>query len=249
VGEKPVTRSKPIAFAYYARGEEHEKMMQKSIASLRKHFPDAPMVEIGDAQIAKEVSSFWAIHPEAAGSRGVDWSRSVCVRLGIPLMDAFDCYKRVVWMDADTEVVSPNVSELADIDLNGCAIGMCPDTMPLYLRRPMELRRLLGTYMNDIYCCAGICVFDLDRIDREEWRKRLADMLLAKAKHGDALYNTDQDLLNAYCKVAVLPYRYGCFAKWVKHGIVKEPVIVHYAGVSRSLYGKLKLSSMKGGAE
>ena len=233
-------RTKPICFAYCVTGDKYEAMAKASADSLRQFFPKADICLIPDSSIPTEIKEFCESNKAIFRRKFASAASAALARLAIPLMPEFDAYRRVVYLDADTKVVSSDVAELSSISLGDNETGAAPDVMPNRFTRPLLLRKIFNRPVQSTYCNTGVVVFNLAKIAREEWRVRLSTMLEAMKANKECFRYQDQDLLNGFCKVAVLPSRFNCFARWHRDGLVKSPVIIHYAGGNRALYDKLQ---------
>lgn len=237
-------REVPIAFAYYAVGDEYKRMMEHSAESLRRHLPNADIRIIDDQRLPATIGDFKAKY-QTHFPGGIRFGVASMFRLGIPLMEQFADCKRVVWLDADTEVMSSEIGRLATINLKGKELGAGLDIVSNRYARPEILANVLGTQKHKTYFNTGVIVFDLERIAKDIWETRLNQMLDGFVSHADKLRYADQDVLNAYCDICEIPSRFDCLAKWHfaprRYCIaVRDPVVLHYAGQSRKYYSKEK---------
>ncbi len=207
-------RTKPICFAYCAKGDKYEAMAKASADSLKQFFPEADVCLIPDSKIPTEIKEFCELNKENFRRKFAPAASAALAKLALPLMPEFDAYRRVVYLDADTKVVSSDVTELSSISLGDNEIGAAPDVMPNRFTRPLLLRKILNRPVKSTYCNTGVIVFDLAKIVRKEWRNRLSTMLEAMKANREIVRYHDQDLLNGFCRAAILPSRFNCFARW-----------------------------------
>ena len=174
-------RTVPIAFAYYATGEKHERMARRSIKSLRSQMPDADIRFIDPSGLP---SAFVKFKEKYNGTPSMRTKFGLCsfFRLGIPPMEQFSDCKRVVWMDADTKVVSSEISDLASVDMGGKDIALGQDVVSNRKSRSRYLHSFLHTPVKNTYFSSGVLLFDLERIDPTAWESLLDKMLDAYSK-------------------------------------------------------------------
>lgn len=107
---------------------------------------------------------------------------------------------RLLWLDSDTAVCG-DLRELANLDMQGCAIGAVCDSLCLYDRKR------LGIPSDHTYYNAGVLLFDL-----EQWRPgNLQKKMMAHlAENIDRYELNDQDLLNDFFRDSIfrLPQRF-----------------------------------------
>ncbi len=236
-------RTAPLAFAYCAKGERYEKMAAQSVLTLKEQMPGADVRFLNPDDALAVFERFGGIEVPNAHLMGTRWGgpkslAPMLSRLAIPLLPQFADCRRVFWMDCDTEVVSPDIKLLADIDLGNCAIGACRD-LPIQLRdRCAYLHERLGCPRRWCYKCSGTLLFDLPRLEGH-YEDVLQVMLETLRTRFDVLRYPDQDLLNAFCDLYRLPQRYDCFIGYIPNDRRYDwdvPVVKHYCGAGKKLY-------------
>lgn len=105
---------------------------------------------------------------------------------------------RLLYLDCDT-LICASVSELADWDLNGRALGMVLDA---YGNQDFP-----ADIPDEPYYNAGVILIDCDRWRTRKWGEKIEKYLRAEGGH---LSHPDQDLLNLLCRDEILrlPCRY-----------------------------------------
>lgn len=234
-----MSRTTPLAFAYYAEGPEHKDMMEQSIFTLKSCMPEADVRIIDNTALPPCMKSFQ------------DKGRlATSIRLAIPCLKQFSDCKRVCWMDADTEIVSPRIRELASFDMGKRAIAATLDAEPNRSGRTKVLSEKFGCPDRGAYYCAGILLFDMETLNPKGWEFLLGRMANLYATRAADLVYTDQDLLNMCCPIRQLPQNYNVFACWVAHRMeeAENPIVIHYAGLCRYLWEpKITLIQDEGG--
>ena len=116
------------------------------------------------------------------------FTRAIMFRLGLAELAPADCH-RVIYLDADL-IVTSDIGELWQTDLNGAAIGAVCDCFV----NSEEFATKWGLVADaTAYFNSGVLLIDLETCRREG----LFDKALAfVAEHGDTLWFTDQDALN-----------------------------------------------------
>ena len=173
------------------------------------------------------------------------WSLSMWHKCFIPLV--FSDIDKVVYCDCDL-IFESNPLMLFDIDLCGKSIGAVLDSVVFvldkYEYRKKFIREALNILDEKKYFNSGVVVFDLSKINVDEYKKSLSFMMPRK----DLLY-PDQDFLNAYFKNEVCfldpKYNFQCnvfvyekdYANYLTEPVSKKlksasdsPVVIHYIG-------------------
>lgn len=158
-----------------------------------------------------------------------------------------DSINRVLYLDCDT-IVEGSLRELETIYMEKEYVAMVPE---LYM--PEEKKKLVDLCPQDIYYNAGIILFNLDLIRRDDMKTRFLNYY--KRKNGKLLYN-DQDIINHCCKnhIKRLSHKYNLspnlryfpryFIKQIQPSyylesrkqykeILKNPIIIHFMGDER----------------
>lgn len=240
-------RTTPLAFAYCARGEKYEKMAAQSVLTLKEQMPgaDVRFIDPGDALAVFE--RFGGIEIPDAHLMGARWGgpkslAPMLARLAIPLLPQFADCKRVVWMDCDTEVRSPDIRHLADIYMDSCMVGACRDPVLQPQDRCRNLFLRVGGPRRRCYKNSGVLLFDLERAGEDTWSAVLASILEMLRTKFRFLKYPDQDALNVCCDLFRLPQRYNVFAQLLSRDCTTAkydfdiPVVVHYVSPARKLY-------------
>lgn len=122
--------------------------------------------------------------------------------------EIFPDLDRIVSFDCDTVCVD-NVDYLWEVDLDGNWVGAA--------------REYLGTYRpyGNKYWNVGVCVYDLDRMRRENATERLVNMI-----NTTKMWCVEQDALTSTKRVFTLPERYNESAAT---SYTDDPAVVHFA--------------------
>ena len=133
------------------------------------------------------------------------WSYMALMKLA--LSELFPEEDRVLWLDIDT-IVNRDISEMIDIDLEGCYMGMAQE--PIRCKRPF------------VYYNSGVMPMDLAKL-RDGKAKEL--IRLANAMEMDF---PDQDAINLLCQTRIREISpYWNSNKWITE--VSDPGITHFA--------------------
>ena len=130
--------------------------------------------------------------------------------------DIFPDIDRIVSFDCDTVCVD-NVDYLWEVDLCGNWVGAS--------------REYLGTYRpyGSKYWNVGVCVYDLDRMRRDNATERLVNMI-----NTTKLWCVEQDALSSTKRVFTLPERYNESAVT---SYTDDPAVVHFASFGTDWHG------------
>ena len=200
-----------VAYVFAYHGDRYARWCANAVASLRCHVPDA---KIFVARLDNADDAYF-------------------YRLRLPLsQDLRRNFDRVVWIDCDVEIVSPNFAAFAHIKTDAEVIA-CVDPTEAHCKRRLNAQ-LNGAIKPDklaeTYCNDGVCCFNLAAIDPMSWTDRLANAL---EQH--QLYNfqlRDQDCLFLMTKCAVAPSQFNTFWAEVGSALV-APCAIHYTGNKR----------------
>ena len=139
------------------------------------------------------------------------WPFAVLLRLGIPLHSAFAGYDRVLYLDTDTLVRSPEIDWFLTSDLSGVEVGGAVDTVQ------EENNRIRGVFDNDLrpdyartifdrygavlfqraYINAGVLLWNLPEIRKDlQWYKDRLGMFWEAECRGKFGF-LDQDFINS----------------------------------------------------
>lgn len=163
------------------------------------------------------------------------WSIYTWYRILAPNVLSNDIH-RVLYLDADT-LVSDNVSELFEIDMEGKAVAGAIDILSF----SNETFERCGFDPSKKYICAGVLLMNLDF-----WRDNdlTSQMVSWGRKNNSIIRFPDQDTINVLCQDTkiILPMKYGilgvyfskdCFYKEPYrpqlYECVDSPKIIHYA--------------------
>ena len=202
-----------MAFAVYADGERFAAYKQHLKASLSRHLPDIDVVDID----LRQTGDMLSIVPEK--------DRAWYVRLAIPLMDCFKGYDKVAWLDVDTEVVSPEFAKIFNAETSVDGLSAVQDIEQK--DRISYVKSLYPDYARDTYFNSGVMVFDLGKINRNNWRRRVSEGLSRRMELDKQSIYHDQDVLNVWFDIASLDKRFNCL--WRDADLVKSAYLVHYA--------------------
>ena len=202
------------AFAMFARGERHIRYKDNVVSELERIVPSADIVEI-DAACAED--RLPDIPDSYAG-----WDKSIFMRLAIPLMDQFSGYDRVIWMDADVDIVSDKFAGITNVDTSQDGLAAAPDIkQQMYTSR---MRRMFAGWRNRAYFNSGVLVMDLAKIDRDSWLKRISNGISRHLREGFRW--PDQDILNGLFDIRMMDGRFNTI--WRNVGQQVKPWLIHY---------------------
>lgn len=206
------------AFAVYASGDRHVAYKNNLVFKLGKYAPEADVVEL---DLSKTNELFGAIPPD---------KRSYFARLAIPLMDDFQGYDRVVWVDSDVDIISRNFARILDPDFAATGVdGLAAVVDINQEERKRTIARRMPWYDRPTYFNSGVIVFDMRKIDACSWRQRL-DAGMSEYLASPFRF-PDQDLLNAYFDIHEIDSRFNFI--WRREPIPNSPAwLVHYCDPS-----------------
>lgn len=167
-------------------------------------------------------------------------SKAAYLRLKIPELLPVEV-SRVIYLDADLLVTS-DISELFNINLQGKPLGAVPDLGIMTSRRRMkEKSKNLGLKENDFYFNSGVLLMDLKKWRAENYTNKLLELV----KNHNFRHH-DQDALNMlfYNNWYVLPLEFNVIppvfelplkvllSKYREKAVkaIKNAKIIHYAG-------------------
>lgn len=216
------------AFALYARGQRYLAYQHNVEMELKKYVPDADIVVIDPIKACDCLPDI----PERSGEW--NWDKSIFMRLAIPLMDDFDRYDRVVWLDVDVDIVSSKFASILDVATSSDGLAAVKDSGEAGLMK--WFRRSFPEAGKAAYCNSGVLVMDLRKIDKEAWRRKIWAGIEKHLREG--LKFPDQDILNAYFDIRTIDERYNTFSRDLSK--IRAPWLVHYVAPK----GKLRLDAI-----
>ena len=170
---------------------------------------------------------------------GRKWSFATLYRLGVPLHPGLAEYRRMLYFDTDTLVLSGEVDSLIEADLSGFEVGcvydidgdcysrikglLYDDTKPEYVG---ALLADLGPGIHTrAYVNAGVLLMDLDTVrGRKDWYVKRLGMYWEASCRGRFQY-VDQDFINAMMRVRA---DFNTMFNWQRGGYPDGCVIRHY---------------------
>lgn len=156
------------------------------------------------------------------------YSLSIYFRIFIPLM--FPEYDRGIYLDSDM-VVTGNISELFNFDLQGNPIGAVVDqsvqTVPVFID---YINTGLGVDVKK-YINSGVLVMDMKQLRELNFCNKFLSVL---NKYRFETVAPDQDYINVLCynKIQSIPDQWNAMSSELIYGI-KDPKIFHF-----NLFGK-----------
>jgi len=245
----------------YASDGRDFARLEKSAWSVRRNLgDDVEIVLLTESYNNPCVYGLKVINPATAlrevGIFPYGWNRpgsfANLYRLAIPLLEEFKDADRVLYMDTDTLVMSPEAKDMVfSADLGGYEVKMVPDVVGWREKNPGLLRNDLDYYTRAVmtpyidewitwhrpYCNAGVSIFNLRQIRANglDWYVRRIRLfwdlqLLGKFKY------IDQDCMNVFLNVDVTldPRLNVINARRSSDSIL----IRHYAGAQKNLQDK-----------
>lgn len=148
---------------------------------------------------------------------------------------------RLVYLDCDTEIMSPGFSGIADEDLHGCHVGGCRD--PLDVKHKRTLKPLLGPEQWDdrlkiLYVNSGVLMYDVSS-GSGQWSEFDASAVFdAYRAYGPSLDCPDQHCLWLAdgVTVAELPTGYNYLADMSMVMPADGVRLLHYTGSSKKRF-------------
>lgn len=151
--------NKKVAIAMYARGDKNRAYMENAANAAARILPEIDVIEIDPSTMFDVTKSI----PYQ--------DRANFHKLAVVADPKFDDYDRVVYIDSDTEIVSREFMKVFDVYTSEDGLAAVPD---LGQRSRIEdARRVDPGFNRDVYVNTGMLVFDLWKINREEWKSRL----------------------------------------------------------------------------
>lgn len=190
------------AFTVYAKGERHELFKQNVIQKLKKHVPDVAVIELS----LEEALPLIDILPDA--------DKPYFVRMAIPIIERLRKYDRVIWIDVDVDIVSDDFAEILEVETGEDGLAAAEDFMP-HNEAIAYMRRMFHEYNQSIYFNSGVMVFDLPKIDPEQWATRALSGIKRWLPIRSKLH--DQDVFNLVFKFNVIGNKFNSFWRRPAH--------------------------------
>jgi len=200
------------AFALCASGERYMAYRDNLVTALDKYAHGIGILDV-DVDKASRLLPRMLGKPYAI----------TMARLAIPLMDEFQKYDRVIYVDADTDVTSGKFLDIIHEETSEDGLAAVEDIGQNFYLKQMAAR--FPEYGKASYFNAGLVVMDLHKIDRNEWRRKIWEAISEHERMPFAHY--DQDILNAFFDIKALDVRYN----WIwrrKADASNPPWMVHY---------------------
>lgn len=197
------------AFAVYAKGRRYELFKENLVKGLKLHVPGVDVLELD----ANKAMSLISILPERV--------QPYFVRMAIPMMDEFRKYDRIVWIDVDTDVVSDDFAEILDVETSDDGLAAVAD-----IDQPSRMEYLLRKkpgFKGSAYVNSGVMVFDIFKIDKDEWKDRVFPGL--KRWMAEKFIWYDQDIFNITFDIRPIDGKFNVI--WKSN--IEDACLVHYA--------------------
>ena len=223
---KPETSPLRVAYVLAYSGDRYARWCANAVASLRRHVPDA---KIFVARLDNSEDAYF-------------------YRLRLPLSESLRRnFDRIVWIDCDVEITSPNFAMFAYTKTDAEVIA-CADPSQAHRKRHLNGQlngEIAADKLAEDYCNDGVCCFNLAAIDPKSWTDRLSEVL---EMHDRVHFQLrDQDCLYLMTKCAVAPSQFNTF--WAL-SLPQQPTTnnqqptticaVHYTGNKRLRGGEAK---------
>lgn len=144
-------KPKICAFAICATGERYIKFREHLVEQLQWYVPGVDIVDIDP----KDAGQFLPYAPKDR--------MAYFARLAVPLMDRFQRYERIIYIDVDVVVQSGMFAGILDVDTNGVGVA-------------------------SLSASCGLIVYDLADINKELWKKKVSKIVKsAKKATGNAI--------------------------------------------------------------
>lgn len=138
--------------------------------------------------------------------------------------------EKCIYLDSDI-VVCKDISELYDINIDGCVLGGV--ISPSYVVME-DYAEKIGIPSTSKYINAGVLLLNLEQMRKDNFTQEALKLI------DRSFPSSDQDIINlmAYNRIKLLPYKYNmspalsepldCFAKDEVEEALTQPVILHY---------------------
>ena len=133
-------------------------------------------------------------------------------------------YDRLVWIDADVEVLSPEFAEFAHYDCGGAEAWACLDPVPetgVIVRRLAKEMFGLEVPCGRPYVNTGVLGLNLSAIDKNSWATRVYCF-----KEAAEFPSWDQALLHCMTDAVVAPPKFNVYWSW--RDLVPDACAIHY---------------------
>lgn len=144
-------------FAVSATGERFERFKKNLVDSMSRYVPFVDVVDVDPSKIG-----FLEKIP--------DDRKAQFVRLAIPLMEEFRKYDRVVWVDADAEVVSPEFGGILGVETSDDGLAAVRDREQGWTIRYLKSR--FPKWRKSVYFNSGVLVIDIGKVDVPSWTEK-----------------------------------------------------------------------------
>ena len=137
-----------------------------------------------------------------------------------------DKYDRLVWIDADVEILSSDFAEFGYYDVGDKEAWACLDPVPergLADRKFAKERLGVEIPHDRPYLNTGVLGLNLSAIDKDDWNRRLD---FFKDAAGIPAIIGDQSVLHCMTDAAVAPPKFNVYWSW--RDIVPDACAIHY---------------------
>ncbi len=212
-----------VAHVFACHGDRYARWCANAVESLRRHVPDA---KIFVARLDNAEDAYF-------------------YRLRLPLsQDLRRNFDRIVWIDCDVEITSPNFAMFAYTKTDAEVIA-CADPSQAHCKRHLNGQlngEIAADKLAEDYCNDGVCCFNLAAIDPKSWTARLSEVL---EMHDRVHFQLrDQDCLYLMTKCAVAPSAFNTFWALTQtsqpQNFQTSICAVHYTGNKRLRGGEAK---------
>ena len=200
------------AFAVCAKGERHLAYKARLVERLARFVPGVDVVDIDIGMDGGLLSSL------------SDEQKPYFIRLAIPFMQKLCAYDKVVWLDADTDVVSSRFAGIFDAETSIDGLAAVRDISQE--ENKSHIRSIYPDYDRSVYFNSGVLVMDLRKIDRSAWKKKVEKGISVFLSIKKPKYH-DQDILNEFFEIKELDGAYNTL--WMEVGKRHDAFLVHYA--------------------
>lgn len=200
-------------FVTCAVGDRYKAYRDSLVSALSAYSGGVEVVELGRDML------------EEAFPQLAEQDRPAFARLAAPLLPRFDGYDRLVWVDADIDVISSGFAGLMDAEAGQEGVAATLDIEQT--KRLDHMRKRFPEYDKAEYFNTGVLVMDMRVIDRGEWRRRIEYGIEEHLR--SRLKMPAQDIMNLMFSMSRLDQRYN----WIWRSevdAVNGAYAVHYCG-------------------
>lgn len=168
----------------YGVNKSHRALAEYSASTIRKFSPNANVLILNIPE--NELPHYW--------------------KLFIPDEPAFSNSDRIVWVDADTEIVSEKFTDVCEnIDLGNAWVGVCKDFDVTHRQdtfeidsMPTEFKVTLDKipYVKHRLGNTGLIIFNMKNIDKGEWARRRGIAMRCVSQSGTRFTHRDQQVMH-----------------------------------------------------